>query len=115
MTGETDRKLIVAYLGRGMAHEVACALNESLGLDAFHYGHGRAAGMLHAISGSDMTEVDFLSVIVTGAQADETFAFIYETGKMDQPGGGMIVQLPLARAAATGLPLAETQAQTENM
>lgn len=105
MNGEAESKLIVAFLARGMAHEVASGLHERLGLDAFHYGHGRGAGILHAMTGSEMTEVDILSVVVTGARAEEVFAFIYEAGQMDRPGGGLIAQLPLARAAAAGLPL----------
>jgi hypothetical protein len=111
MNDAADRKLIVAFLGRGMAHEVAGGLFEKLGLDAFHYGHGRGASLVHTISAQETPEVDFLSVIVTAAQADEAFAFIYETGKMDRPGGGLIAQLALDRAAATRLPLKAPEAQ----
>lgn len=104
MNDTGERKLILAFVARGKAHELAAALYEKLGLDAFHYGHGRASGALHAGAGSEFTEVDFLSVVVSGAQANEVFAFIYEAGEIDRPGGGLVAQMPLARAAATGLP-----------
>ena len=51
-------RLIVAYLSRGRAHDIAAALHASLGIDAFHYGHGRGAGMLSTIAARDMVEVD---------------------------------------------------------
>jgi hypothetical protein len=105
MNGETGCKLIVAYIARGLAHEVATALYERLGLDALHYGHGRGSGILHTMTGSEMIEVDFLSVVVPEAQAEEVFAFMYEAGQIDRPGGGLIAQLPLGRAAAIGLSL----------
>ena len=54
MNGKAESKLIVAFLARGMAHEVVRSLHERLGLDAFHYGHGRGAGVLHAMTGSEM-------------------------------------------------------------
>jgi hypothetical protein len=104
MNDAGDSKLIVAFVARGKAHELAASLYDKLGLDAFHYGHGRASGALHAGAGSEFTEVDFLSVIVSAARADEVFAFIYDAGEMDRPGGGLVAQMPLARAAATGLP-----------
>ena len=110
MNDETGHKLIVAFLARGMAHDVASGLYDRLGLDALHYGHGRGSGILHTMTGSEMAEVDFLSVVVTEAQAEEAFAFIYEAGQIDRPGGGLIAQLPLGRAATTGLPLPEEPA-----
>ncbi|MEX2298747.1 MAG: hypothetical protein WD715_15135 [Dongiaceae bacterium] len=105
MNAETGRKLIVAYIARGLAHEVASGLHERLGLDALHYSHGRGSGTMHTMTGSEMTEVDFLSVVVTEAQAEEVFAFMYEAGQIGRPGGGLIAQLPLRRAAAIGLSL----------
>lgn len=113
MSEEPNQKLIIAFLGRGMAHEVATALHEKLGLDAFHYGHGRGASLLHAIAAQDMPEVDILSVVVTAAQAEATFAFIYEAGQVDRAGGGLIAQLPLARAAATGLAMRPPEGATD--
>jgi hypothetical protein len=104
MNDADGRKLIVAFLARGMAHEVASGLHEKLGLDAFHYGHGRGDSLVHTIATQETPEVDFLSVIVTGAQADEAFNFIFEAGQVDRPGGGLVAQMPLARAAAVGLP-----------
>jgi len=98
-------RLIVAYLGRGRAHDIAAALHASLGIDAFHYGHGRGAGMLSTIAARDMIEVDVLSVVVAPELADETFAFIYEAAEIDRPGNGMLIQTVLGRTAALGLPL----------
>ncbi len=98
-------RLIVAYLSRGRAHDIAEALHASLGIDTFHYGHGRGAGMLATIAARDMIEVDVLSVVVTPEQADETFAFIYEAAEIDRPGGGLLFQTVLGRTAALGLPL----------
>jgi nitrogen regulatory protein PII len=98
-------RLIVAYLRRGHAHDIAEALHASLGIDAFHYSHGRGAGMLATVAARDMIEVDTLSVVVTPEQAEETFAFIYEAGEMDRPGGGLIYQTVLGTTAALGLPL----------
>jgi len=113
MNETSGRKLIVAFLVRGVAHELATALYEKLKLDAFHYGHGRGAGLLHTIAVREMTEVDLLSVVVTEAQADETFDFIYEAGQVDRPGGGLVTQMPLARAAAVGLPMTLPESQSE--
>jgi len=102
-----DLKLIVAYLPRGEAHGVAEALHSALGIDTLHYSHGRGAGMLHTVSARDMVEVDTLTVVVWSADADSTFAFIFETAGLDLPGRGLMFQAPLARAAALGLPLPE--------
>lgn len=113
MNDAADRKLIVAFLERGKAHEVASGLYEKLGLDAFHYGHGRGDSLLYTIASQETPEVDFLSVIVTAAQAEEAFAFIHEAGQVDRPGGGLIAQLALDRAAATRLPLQPPEPQTE--
>lgn len=104
MKDADGRKLIVAFLARGMAHEVASGLHEKLGLDAFHYSHGRGDSLVHTIATQETPEVDFLSVIVTGAQADEAFNFIYEAGQVDRPGGGLVTQMPVARASVVGLP-----------
>ena len=71
-------RLIVAYLSRGRAHDIAAALHASLGIDAFHYGHGRGAGMLSTIAARDMVEVDVLTVVVPPELAEETFAFIHD-------------------------------------
>lgn len=98
-------RLIVAYLVRGRAHDIAEALHASLGVDAFHYGHGRGAGMLSTVAARDMIEVDVLSVVVPHEQADETFAFIHEAAEIDRPGNGLIFQTVLSRAVALGLPL----------
>ena len=110
MSGEGEQdtgspRLIVAYLPRGRAHDIALALHASLGIDAFHYGHGRGAGMLATIAARDMVEVDVLSVVVTPGQAEETFAFIHEAAEVDRPGGGLLYQTVLGRTAALGLPL----------
>ncbi|MEX0810083.1 MAG: hypothetical protein WD044_15260 [Dongiaceae bacterium] len=110
MTAPAGCKLIVAYLAHGMAHEVANGLYEKLRLSAVHYGHGRSSGMMDTITGSEMAEVDILSVVVTEAQAEEAFAFIYEAGQIDRPGGGLVTQLSLGHAAITGLPLLEEPA-----
>ncbi|MDZ4734804.1 MAG: hypothetical protein SGJ07_00510 [Rhodospirillaceae bacterium] len=110
MNDPAGYKLVVAYLPRGIAYEVANGLYERLQLSAFHYGHGRASSMLDTITGSEMAEVDILSVVVTEAQAEEAFAFIYEAGQIDRPGGGLITQLSLGHAAITGLPLLEEPA-----
>ena len=104
MNDLSGRKLIVAFLARGVAHELAAKLYDKLGLDAFHYGHGRGAGLLHSTIVREMIEVDLLSVVVTDALADEVFDFIYEAGQVDRPGGGLVAQMPLARAVAAGLP-----------
>lgn len=98
-------RLIVAYLGRGRAHGIAEALSASLGIDAFHYGHGRGAGMLSTVAARDMIEVDVLSVVVPQEQAEETFAFIYRAAEIDRPGNGLLYQTVLSRSAALGLPL----------
>jgi len=109
MSGETGQRLIVAFLERGKAHEVAEALQSGLGLEAVHYGHGRGAGMLHAVSAREMVEVDMLSVVVDAGRAEQTFAFVFQAADIDRPGGGMVLQMPLARVAALGLPLPESQ------
>lgn len=105
-------KLIVAYLVRGEAHRVAEALHASLGHDAFHYDHRRGTEMLHAIAIRDMIEVDTLSVVVTEQEAEETFSFIHETAGIGRPGGGLMIQMALDRAAALGLPLPPEPAAT---
>jgi len=113
---DDGHKLIVVYMARSEAHRVAQALHEFLGIDAIHYSHGRGAGMLHTVSARDMMEVDMLSVVVAGARAEEAFAFIFEAAGLDRPGGGLMYQVPLARAAALGLPLppgAENDAVSE--
>lgn len=98
-------RLIVAYLRRGVAHDIAEALHASLGIDAFHYGHGRGVGTLATVAARDMIEVDTLSVVVPCELAEETFAFIYEAAGIDRPGGGLLYQTVLGRTAALGLPL----------
>jgi len=98
-------RLIVAYLARGRAHDIAQALHASLGIDAFHYGHGRTVGLLSTIAARDMVEVDVLSVVVARELADETFAFIYQAAEIERPGNGMLIQTVLGRTAALGLPL----------
>ena len=105
MTAAAGRKLIVAILGRGEAHRVAETVHAALGLDAFHFGHGRGAGTLAAIAPHDMVEIDTLSIVVDDARAEEVFAFVFEEAGIDRPGGGLLFQAPLARAAALGLPL----------
>jgi nitrogen regulatory protein PII len=107
VSGEASQRLIVAFLERGKAHHVAQALHASLGLEAVHYGHGRGAGMLHAVSAREMVEVDMLSVVVDADRCDQTFAFVYEAAEINRPGGGMVFQMPLVRVAALGLPLPE--------
>ena len=98
-------RLIVAYLSRGRAHDIAAALHASLGIDAFHYGHGRGAGMLSTIAARDMVEVDVLTVVVPPELAEETFAFIHDAAEIDRPGNGLLIQSVLGRTAALGLPL----------
>lgn len=104
MNDLSGRKLIVAFLSRGVAHEIAAMLYEKLGLDAFHYGHGRGAGLLHTTVVREMPEVDLMSVVVSDALADEVFGLIYEAGQVDRPGGGLVIQMPLSRAVTAGLP-----------
>ena len=108
MSEEAGQRLIVAFLERGKAHHVAQALHASLGLETVHYGHGRGAGMLHAVSAREMVEVDMLSVVVDADRAEQTFALVYDAADIDRPGGGMVLQMPLTRVAALGLPLPET-------
>ena len=98
-------RLIVAYLSRGRARDIAAALHARLGIDTFHYDHGRGAGMLATIAARDMVEVDVLSVVIPAERAEATFAFIYEAAEIDRPGGGLMFQTVLGRTAALGLPL----------
>jgi len=112
MNAPAERKLIVAILARGMAHEVAKALHEQRGIETFHYGHGRNAGMIHMIATRDLVEIDFLSVVVDEARAEEIFGFMFEAGRIDEPGGGMLFQMPLSRAATVPLPLAASESES---
>ncbi|MBT5433103.1 MAG: hypothetical protein P8Q36_18490 [Alphaproteobacteria bacterium] len=105
MTPSDAQKLIVACLSRGKAHEVAEALHADHGIDTFQFSHGRGAGLLRAVRARDMIEVDMLVVMVPHERADEIFAVIHELAEIDRPGGGLMLQMPAARAATLGLPL----------
>jgi hypothetical protein len=69
----------------------------------FARGVGRIAPRAYHVIG-EQTEKENLTVVVSGAQADEIFSFIYHSAQINRPRGGLMYMHSLQRSISYTLP-----------
>ncbi|HDZ61898.1 MAG TPA: hypothetical protein ENH40_01975 [Nitrospirae bacterium] len=105
----TDKysKLISCILPKGTASGVMQALKSKLGIITANMNFARGEGKLtpHAYRGiGEQTEKEILNVVVSEAQAEEVFTFIYHEANINRPHGGLIYMHELQHSIPFALP-----------
>jgi len=89
----SDARLITCILPKGKAKPLQEALVNEKGLHAVNFHRGRGVGRFSPLSArgiGEQQEKEILEVNVPTEQADELFEFMFFTGEMDRPHGGII-------------------------
>ena len=100
----TDKKLITCIIPKGKAIGVAKLLHEEKGIDTANVSNGRGRGLVDPIGFSGWYEVEILTVVISEAEADEIFNFIYEKADVGHAHGGIMYQGGLTTSTHFELP-----------
>ena len=101
------QKLITCILPHGIALDVLQQLKDDKGIIEASMNNARGMGKLTPLAHRGMgeqTEKDILNVIVSAAEADEIFAYLYDIARIDRPHGGLIYLTALGHATPFVLP-----------
>lgn len=82
-------------------------LRKDHGVKTGNINMARGAGMYKPLDKrgiGEQTEKEMLSVVVPAEQADDVFAYIYETAKINEPHRGIILQSDLMCSSLYSLP-----------
>ncbi|MBT8447878.1 MAG: hypothetical protein KJO38_12055 [Gammaproteobacteria bacterium] len=107
MVRQVAHKLITCILPKGIAPELLLALKEELDLASINIHTARGIGKITPLADrgiGEQAEKEVLTVVVTAAQADEVFEFIYDEARIDRPHGGIIFMHALLHASPYILP-----------
>lgn len=101
------QKLITCILPRGTALDVLKRLQEDKGIIEAGVNSARGMGKLTPLTHRGMgeqSEKDILNVVVSADEADEIFAYLYETARINRPHGGLIYMTSLGYTTPFVLP-----------
>ena len=101
-----EAMLITCVLYKGGGIEVIKALHErGLNSASLHHARGSAIGDQVGKGGLPTHfEKEVVSVVVSQAQSDEIFEFIFDVAQIDRPHGGFLFMERLQRAVPYSLP-----------
>jgi hypothetical protein len=86
-----DKQLITAIVTSGMGQPLIEAFREAPGVLSISHHHARGVGTRRVRKGQlHFNECDVVLILVESDQADSLFAAVYASGKVGQPGGGII-------------------------
>ena len=104
---QTDQRQITAILPTGIGQKVVELLSLERGLTTASLHRDRGVGIVPLIGSKGVgtqVEWELVTVIVTRAQADEVFEYIFDRGEIDRPHGGFIYMGVLQAATQFLLP-----------
>ena len=100
-------KLITCILPKGTAKALMASLKSKHGIITanmnFARGFGRLAPLAYRGVG-EQVEKEIFTVVVSKAQSEEVFTFIYDEAQIDRPHGGLMYIHPLQKSLAFTLP-----------
>jgi len=100
----TDQKLITCLIPKGRGSEAVAALKEEMSIDCANVSSGRSDLFQHS---NKEIESEIVTAVVSEAQADEVFSFLYEKLEIDQPHHGILFQNSLLSTTAFTLSASE--------
>ncbi len=101
------QKLITCILPHGVALDVLQRLKDEKGIIEASMNSARGMGRLTPLAHrgvGEQSEKDILNVIVSAAEADEIFEYLYDIARIDRPHGGLIYMTALGHATPFVLP-----------
>jgi hypothetical protein len=101
------QKLITCILPHGVALDVLQKLKDEKGIVEASVNSARGMGRLTPLAhrgAAEQTEKDILNVIVSAAEADEIFEYLYYSARIDRPHGGLIYMTALGYTTPFVLP-----------
>ena len=101
------QKLITCILPHGVALDVLQRLKDEKGIIEASTNTARGMGRLTPLAHrgiGEQSEKDILNVIVSAAEADEIFAWLFDIARIDRPHGGLIYLTALGHATPFVLP-----------
>ncbi|OGT82473.1 MAG: hypothetical protein A3H91_14000 [Gammaproteobacteria bacterium RIFCSPLOWO2_02_FULL_61_13] len=101
------QKLITCILPHGIALDVLQRLKDEKGIIEASTNTARGMGRLTPLAHrglGEQAEKDILTVIVSAAEADEIFAWLFGIARIDRPHGGLIYLTALGHATPFVLP-----------
>ena len=107
MFEQTQYKLIMGILPKGIGLDVLKKLRDEKGIITANVDSARGMGHLtpQAHRGiGEQSEKEILNVVIEADRADEIFEYIYETGEINKPHGGLILMTRLQKASPYILP-----------
>ncbi|MBL1140876.1 MAG: hypothetical protein HND53_02495 [Proteobacteria bacterium] len=103
----SDDKLITCILPKGLALPLLKKLKDEKGINRSNINSGRGMGKITPLAYrgiGDQAEKEMLNVVISTAQADDLFNYIYEEADINRPHGGMIYMSQLAMVTPFTLP-----------
>ena len=104
---QVAHKLITGILPKGVAPPLLRALKEELALVSINIHTARGVGRITPLADrgiGEQSEKEILTVVVTAAEADQVFEFIYDEARIDRPHGGILFMHELLHASPYQLP-----------
>jgi len=101
------QKLITCILPHGIALDVLQRLKDEKGIIEASTNTARGMGKLTPLAHrgpGEQSEKDILNVIVSAAEADEIFEYLFDIARIDRPHGGLIYMAALGHATPFVLP-----------
>ena len=101
------QKRITCILPHGIALDVLQRLKDEKGIIEASMNSARGMGKLTPLAHrgvGEQTEKDILNVIVSAAEADEIFEYLFDIARIDRPHGGLIYMTVLGHATPFVLP-----------
>jgi hypothetical protein len=101
------QKLITCILPHGIALDVLQRLKDDKGIIEASTNNARGMGKLTPLAHrglGEQAEKDVLTVIVSAAEADEIFAYLFDVARINRPHGGLIYMTALGHATPFVLP-----------
>jgi len=100
-------KMIVCIVPRGSAMALLRSLKQDKAIITANVRHARGVGRITPLANRGIggqAEKEILSVVVETGQAEDIFAWIFETAGIGHPHGGLLYMYALGRATLLELP-----------
>ncbi|MBI1731595.1 MAG: hypothetical protein HYR49_02345 [Gammaproteobacteria bacterium] len=101
------QKRITCILPHGIALDVLQRLKDEKGIIEAHMNSARGMGKLTPLAHrgvGEQTEKDIVNVVVSAAEADEIFEYLYDAARINRPHGGLIYMTALGHTTPFVLP-----------
>jgi hypothetical protein len=101
------QKLITCVLSHGVALDVLHRLKDEKGIIEASVNSARGMGKLTPLAHrgvGEQTEKDILNVVVSAAEADDMFDYLFDAAGIDRPHGGLIYMTALGHTTPFVLP-----------